>query len=587
MRQGIRVISFLAILLTVTACEIGPRSINEPLPPATLRLDPQAGEPGRTITVAGDGYRPGETILVYLTTSESEDNDGVAYASAVADPNGRLTASFRYPQAGPWATSQPVVVLARGLTSDRQASARFQVLEPTATPTVESRTATPTTETPTSVAETATSVPPTATPTAGSPTTSATPVPPTPTRRPPTPTPTPRRPTPTPTATVLLITHWRGEYYNNVELKGTPRVRNDTEISFDWGTDSPMQGIEADGFSVRWTRRLDLQAGTYRFYVRVDDGTRLWIDDQLIIDRWHDGSERTYAARQYLDQGEHDVRLEMYERSGDAVAGLWWETLEAYTDWKGEYFDNLGLHGNPTLVRNDKVLDFNWGEGAPAPGIPVDNFAVRWTRDLYHIDGLHRYIVDVDDGVRLWVDDSLIIDEWHDGVATYSGEILLREGLHSVRMEMYEHVGGAMARLRWELTTGYPPWKGRYFSNPDLHGKPVLVRRDTDIAFNWGDGPPAPGLPEDNFGVRWTRIATFEGGDYVFCATADDGVSVEMDDEEPYLIREWHEGSGTYCSEAYVSPGAHKIRVEYFERTGGALVEFKWKLIRPDLRPPR
>jgi hypothetical protein len=68
----------------------------------------------------------------------------------------------------------------------------------------------------------------------------------------------------------------------------------------------------------------------------------------------------------------------------------------------------------------------------------------------------------------------------------------------------------------------------------------------------------------------------FGAGTYRFCASADDGVSVEMNDSLPYIIREWHEGVGTYCSDVYVPAGRQKVTVEYFEQWGKARIQFWW-----------
>jgi hypothetical protein len=280
----------------------------------------------------------GETVRVYLVETGNSSTDGVVYASAVADHDSQLLASFRYPETGPWAAAQSAIVIARGATSGRVARAAFEVIQPTAIPTVE----------PTIEPNTPTLEPSTATPEPDTPT----PVPSTPT-----PTATPKPPTPTPTP--VQITEWRGEYYNNVNLRGSPLVRNDHRISFDWGTGKPMKGINADGFSVRWTRRLDFEAMTYRFYVRADDGARLWVDGDLLIDQWHDASVRTLTAERTMTRGKHDVRLEMYERSGQATVAFWREMVESYPDWKGEYFANTSLSGGPILVRNDSGIDFN------------------------------------------------------------------------------------------------------------------------------------------------------------------------------------------------------------------------------------
>ena len=61
----------------------------------------------------------------------------------------------------------------------------------------------------------------------------------------------------------------------------------DAEIDFAWGTESPVpQYLIRDAFSVRWTGTLDLPAGEYEFTTSTDDGVRLWVNEQLIIDKW-------------------------------------------------------------------------------------------------------------------------------------------------------------------------------------------------------------------------------------------------------------------------------------------------------------
>jgi hypothetical protein len=178
--------------------------------------------------------------------------------------------------------------------------------------------------------------------------------------------------------------------------------------------------------------------------------------------------------------------------------------------------------------------------------------------------------------VRLWVDERLVIDQWHDGIGSYSGDVYLTEGKHQVRMEIYEHTGDAKARLWWALATNRAEWRGKYFANRNLQGDPALVRTDRNISFDWGSGAPAPGLPADNFSVKWVSHVDFAAGTYRFCARADDGVRVEMNDQAPF-IREWHDGIGTYCKDVYVPAGRHKITVEYFENLGGAMIQFWWQ----------
>jgi len=91
------------------------------------------------------------------------------------------------------------------------------------------------------------------------------------------------------------------------------------------------------------------------------------------------------------------------------------------------------------MVRDDAEVNFDWGSGSPSGSIPTDGFSVRWTQDDWTEDVNYRFILNVDDGVRLWVDDVLLIDEWH-GTAgiPYRAEIHLSEGVHRFRVEYCE-----------------------------------------------------------------------------------------------------------------------------------------------------
>ncbi len=220
-------------------------------------------------------------------------------------------------------------------------------------------------------------------------------------------------PTPTPVPTP---TNWRGEYYPNRYLTGNPvLVRDDRTINFDWGTSSPATAVPANGFSVRWARTLSFGGGTYRFYVHSDDGVRIWLDNKAIVDQWHDASGTTYSIDQALNAGNHTIRVEYYENGGTAKIQFWWEQVSASSQWRGEYFSNVTLAGTPAMTRNDATVDFNWGRNAPAAGLPVDGFSARWTRVLGFEEGLYRFHAIVDDGVRLYVDNVLVIDAWQDG----------------------------------------------------------------------------------------------------------------------------------------------------------------------------
>ena len=251
--------------------------------------------------------------------------------------------------------------------------------------------------------------------------------------------------------------NWHASYWNNTALSGSPVLeRAEPTLDYNWGLGSPDPAVQPDRFSARWTRYLDLAAGTYRFSATSDDGMRLFVNGSLLINDWSDHTVRTVSADKALAAGHHLIVVEFYENLGDAVARVSWAPATTITDWRGEYFGNRSLSGAPVLVRDDPQINFNWGTGSPAPGtIGRDNFSARWTRSLNLAAGSYRFTMTVDDGGRLWVNRHLLIDAWRDqNPRTYTGTIYLPGGAVPVKMEYYEGGGGTVAQLSWSKDGG-------------------------------------------------------------------------------------------------------------------------------------
>lgn len=411
---------------------------------------------------------------------------------------------------------------------------------------------------------------------------------PAPTATPAPPTATPRA-TATPTPTPPTIVNWRGEYFANTGLSGTPAlVRDDAAIQFNWGQGAPAPNLPADNFSVRWTRSLNFEAGPYRFYARSDDGVRVWVNNQLIMDHWQVASGETHQADLVLPAGPHNLRVEYFEQTGVAQIQVWWARLENFTDWRGDYYANRSLSGTPTLIRNDREINFNWGQGAPAPNLPTDDFSVRWTRSLRFEEGSYRFRARVDDGMRFYVNNNLVIDEWRDGsVREVSVNYWLASGVYDLRLEYYERTGSAQIAFWWERVNGFPEWRGEYWSNQHLQGAPVVTRNDREINFDWGFGSPAPQVPSDQFSARWTRQIEFSAGLYRFYARADDGVRLFVDGA--LLLDRWQDSSGDRVHEVeVVLNGRHTIVVEYYDNLHAARIRVWYERLGdpPTATPP-
>ncbi len=525
------------------------------VPNPVISIAPETTTPGATIAIAGAGWQAQDVITLKLASSEGATALEESFGVATVNENGAFAAAITFPSEDRWLVFTTVVVIAESAESGLRVSAPLQVALTantatpattiTATVTAISTGTTPATFTPTAAASPTSvptvAVPPTATTAAATATTAAPTQPPAPTA-----TLVPLGPdqafitsralnvrsgpstayaivtavrygtivtvrgqnssgswllvqlnngtsgwvasnytsfqgtapivqpstTPVTTATAVPptgvpvtsvpITDWRGEYFANRSLSGSPNlVRNDVSIDFNWGSGSPAAGIPNDNFSVRWSRSISFDSGTYRFHVRVDDGARLFVDGQLIIDQWQNGSEREFTADRYINDGTSTIRLEYFEETGGARAALWWERIKRddddddddddYPDWKGEYYDNRDLDDDPRFRRNDDEINFNWGGGSPDSRIDNDNFSVRWTRRVNFNDGRYRFSIRADDGVRFYIDGNRVLDEWHENDYNngYTLEFDLRGG-HELKVEYYERRGGARVRFDWD-----------------------------------------------------------------------------------------------------------------------------------------
>jgi len=117
-------------------------------------------------------------------------------------------------------------------------------------------------------------------------------------------------------------------YYDNLDFTGPSITRIDPTIDFNWGWGSPDPAIGGDTFSARWTGQLIApQTGQYTFHLTADDGIRLWIGGDLLIDHWNDSPGQTRTATTTLQANQaYDLRLEYYENKVGARIRLEWTT---------------------------------------------------------------------------------------------------------------------------------------------------------------------------------------------------------------------------------------------------------------------
>lgn len=292
----------------------------------------------------------------------------------------------------------------------------------------------------------------------------------------------------------IMAGNFLGQYFNNTSLSGIPALtRADAAVNFSWGNGSPDPTINADQFSARWTGSFPISsAGNYVFSLTVDDGGRLWVDGNLLIDRWYDQPPTTYTATVALTAATHTIKVEYYENAGQASVALAWGLAGSTNTFGAEYYNNMSLSGAPVLTRVDAAINFDWGYGSPAPVVNIDYFSARWIGTInFPATGDVDFHLYIDDGARLYLDGVLILDRWYPQAPTHHMTTNnVTAGVHEIKMEYFEEAGLAVAKLSW---------------NPHAIVTEVIVD-DLDPGFSKG-GPFFSASIGYNSHMYWTRNA--------------------------------------------------------------------------------
>ncbi len=235
--------------------------------------------------------------------------------------------------------------------------------------------------------------------------------------------------------------------------------------------------------------------------------------------------------------GRHTLYLVFRnERSSNGLLNLNWFRVhgsgaavapETPPGLLAEYFATPDFSG-PPVTRTDPQVSFDWGDGAPAEGLPAEDFSVRWVGHLrVPASGRYRFTLVVDGGARLWVDHRLVVDAWGgDGPRQQSGSATLAAGEVTIRLDYRDAAAAAAVTLAW--------------TGPDLDFQ--TLAETWLIALDDGstgmDAPSASSVrlapPWPNPGHRTTEIA--------FRLSAPGDATVEMFDALGRRVLLLHDG---------------------------------------------
>ncbi len=233
------------------------------------------------------------------------------------------------------------------------------------------------------------------------------------------------------------IIHWQylssegkpgliGEYFNNPDLEGTPfMVRTDSVIDFGWFNRAPTHGMSQEDFSIRWHGNLLApKTGRYTIYITGDDGFRLYIDDNMLIDSWEDGWNNLSISL-YLEAGStHSFEIDYYQRAWYGKIALEWglpeENIEQRALDAAKQSDAVIFVGglSPELEGEEMYVDLTGFNRGDRVFLDLPEIQTQLLKKLYALG--KPVILVLMNGSALsvnWADENLpaIIEAWYPG----------------------------------------------------------------------------------------------------------------------------------------------------------------------------
>ena len=365
------------------------------------------------------------------------------------------------------------------------------------------------------------------------------------------------------------------EYFNSPSFSGSPVSRVDGTVDFSWGTGSPTASIGSDDFSVRWTGELQPRySETYTLSTVTDDGVRLWVDGQLVINNWSEHSSTEDSVALVLQAGRrYPVKLEFFEKGGLATARLLWSSQSQAKQAVPQ-----------TQLYSAAVVP-------PPPGNTPPSVALTSPADgsSYVAPASVSLAASASDAngsvsrVEFMANGTLVAT---DTTAPYSYSWTnLAAGSYTLTARAVDDAGAIAGSSARTITVTAPPaapggsgsgLAAEYFNSPSFSGSPVS-RVDGTVDFSWGTGSPTASIGSDDFSVRWTgELQPRYSETYTLSTVTDDGVRLWVDGQ--LVINNWSEHSSTEDSASLTLQAGRRypVKLEFFEKGGLATARLLW-----------
>lgn len=322
-----------------------------------------------------------------------------------------------------------------------------------------------------------------------------------------------------------------------------PLTRIEPTIDFVWLYGSPNGStyVGGDNHSVVWEGNLaPSTSGSYTFQLDADDKARVLLDTgaglvQILENGWDTPATGGFKSSAPISLSvpatpgaRYPIRVEFSETTGASKCRLQWRlnsgsfanipstnvwrdrvsTNTADNVWVASYYNNPTFTEPAARVQTETAVtstnNGDWGTGVPDPSLPLNNFSARWSGQILpQYSQTYYFTARVDDAVRLWVNNQLIVDRWPGGGATDRvGSIDLQAGvLYDIRMDYSEATGSAEARLYWHSDDQAKQIIPMNRLFPTNSGKPAITSPLSAVALVGASSPFSMSLSSSNGGV--------------------------------------------------------------------------------------
>ena len=374
-----------------------------------------------------------------------------------------------------------------------------------------------------------------------------------------------------------------GDYYtdpgNGTHFGTLTYGRTDTTINFPFNGASPAPGVPASNFSVRWTGQvMSPITGVVTFTATADDGVRLWVNGQLLVDAWIDQGPTAYSNTIALTAGQkYDLKMEYYQGGGGSSAYLTW----SYPGQADTPVPQTQLYSTPpapytptnlAAAAGNQQIGLTWNAAPYAATYTLKrslSSAGTYTTIATGLTGLYYTNTGLTNGTTYYYKVVAVNATGTSGDSNIASATP-QQGIASG--------DGLLASYYSGDDTNFTPETGTAF----LQTVDKTVNFNVDNAVNFTALNWDTGVPHDDFTAVWTGyILPPVTGSYTFATYTDDGVRLSLDTGSGLtaIINNASYHGPTEDDSAGISLVAgrkYPVKLEFFQGTGGATMQLLW-----------